>query len=262
MAKKIVVTSGKGGVGKTTVTANLGLALARMGKRVVLIDVDFGLNNLDVVLGVENNIVYDMADILDGRCRAKQALIQHKNYKNLFILSSDGLKSYSDISGQNIKLVIESFSSTFDYVILDSPAGIDVGFHRAITSVDQAIIVATPNLTSIRDASKVVTILKSYKLDYVGLVVNKVRWDLIAGNRAILPNDMKSILKIDLLGVLPDEDDVFLTNGRTLPKKSDSYRAYKMLAYNLDSGKRKIFDETGRYLGFFGSIRRSIKGNI
>lgn len=130
MARKIVVTSGKGGVGKTTLTANLGIALARTGARVVLADIDFGLNNLDVVMGVENKVVYDISDVLDGRCRVRQALVQDVSRKNLYVLPSNSLKASSNVTGQNVKLIMEKLNASFDFILLDCPAGIDVGFHR------------------------------------------------------------------------------------------------------------------------------------
>ena len=262
MARKIVITSGKGGVGKTTVTANLGIALAGMGVRVVLVDIDFGLNNLDVVMGVENKIVYDLLDIIEGRCRAKQALVQDNEKKNLFILPSGSVKSSSQISGQQIKLIIENVSPMFDYVLIDCPAGIDVGFHRAVSCADEAIVVATPSLPSLRDADKVLAVLASYKPDFIGLVVNRARGDLIMSDKMMMPSDIQALLKTDIIGVLPEEDAVFLSSGYSLPKRSDSYRAYKMLAMNVHKHTKKIFDVTYKYSGFFGSIRRSIKKSI
>ncbi len=262
MAKKIVITSGKGGVGKTTVTANLGLSLASLGLRVALIDVDFGLNNLDVVMGVENKVVYDIADVLRGRCRVKQALIQHATRKNLYILPSSSVPAYTNLTGQNIKVILEGISPAFDYCLIDCPAGIDVGFHRAVSCADGAIIVATPSLPSLRDADKVVGILKSYKLDQVGLVVNRVRGDLVAGGKMMLPLDISSILKTELIGVLPDDDQVFLSCGYALPKNSSSFKAYKILANNLIKGQKKIYDVSSKYTGFFGSIRRGLKSGL
>ncbi len=262
MARKIVITSGKGGVGKTTVTANLGRALSDLGARVVLVDVDFGLNNLDVVLGVENKIVYDMLDIIEGRCRAKQALIQDSERKNLFVLPSGSLSTGSGVSGQQIKLIISGFDPVFDFVLIDCPAGMDVGFHRAVSCSDEAIVVATPALTSLRDADKVITVLKSYKPENIKLVVNRARGDLIMSEKMMMPSDIRDLLKADLLGVLPEEDEVFLSGGYSLSKRSDSHKAYKILANNVMKNTSKIFDVTGKYSGFFGSIRRSIKRGI
>lgn len=262
MARKIVITSGKGGVGKTTVTANLGISLASLGQRVCLIDIDFGLNNLDVVMGLEHKVVYNMVDVLDGRCRIKQALIQDNNRKNLYILPSGSIDGAHRITGQNIKLLVETIEPLFDYVFFDCPAGIDLGFHRAVSCANEAIVVTTPGLTSLRDADKVVSILNSYKLDSVSLVVNRARGDLIMADKMLNPLDVQALLKIDLIGVLPEEDVVFLTNGYSLPKKSDSAKAYKILSINIHKGNKKIFNTTKKYSGFFGSIRRSIKKSI
>ena len=261
MARKIVITSGKGGVGKTTVTANLGIFLSSLGARVVMVDVDFGLNNLDVVMNVENKITYDVADVIDGRCRAKQALVQDNERKNLFVLPSGGLNGASRVSGQQLKLVIENLAPVFDYVLIDCPAGLDVGFHRAMACAEEAIVVVTPSLPCLRDADKTVTALSGYGLKSIGLVVNRARGDLIMSEKMLLPRDIEELLKTDLLGVIPEEDAVFLS-GAYLPKNSESYKAYKMLAANVHKGAGKIFDPTKKYSGFFGSIRRSIKRSV
>ncbi len=262
MARKIVVTSGKGGVGKTTVTANLGSALSDMGLRVALVDVDFGLNNLDVVMGVEGKINYDLVDVVEGRCRLKQALVQSDKKKNLYILPSGNNDMACSVTGQNIKLVIENMNLLFDYILIDCPAGIDLGFHRAVSCVEEAIVVSTPNLTSLRDADKVVTILNSYKLNNISLIVNRARGDLMINEKMMMPSDIQKLLKTELIGVLPEEDAVFLSSGYGLPSRSDSFAAYKILANNLHKKTAKIYDVTGKYSGFFGSIRRSIKKSI
>ncbi len=261
MAKKIVIASGKGGVGKTTVAVNLGVALSNLGLRIALVDLDFGLNNLDVVMGVENRVVFDLLDVFEGRCRLKQALVQSNDRKNLFVLPSGKIDFSKRITGQNVKLLIEKMNSVFDYVIIDSPAGIDLGFHRAVSCADEALIVVTPNLTSLRDADKVVSILQSYKLEKVSLVVNRARGDLIINKKMISPHDIEQLLKTKLIAILPEEDAVFLSSGG-LSKKCDSYRAYKTFASNLKNGTRKMFDTTYKYSGFFGSIRRSIKKSV
>ncbi|MBO7344970.1 MAG: septum site-determining protein MinD [Clostridia bacterium] len=261
MAKKIVVASGKGGVGKTTVTVNLGVALSSLGLRVALVDLDFGLNNLDVVMGVENRVVFDLLDVFEGRCRLKQALVQSNDRKNLFILPSGKIDFSKHITGQNVKLLIEKMNSVFDYVIIDAPAGIDLGFHRAVSCADEALVVVTPNLTSLRDADKVVSILQSYRLDKVSLVINRARGDLIVNKKMISPTDIELLLKTNLIAILPEEDAVFLSSG-TLSKKCDSYRAYRTFALNLKNGTKKLFDTTCKYSGFFGSIRRSIKKSV
>ena len=258
MARKIVVTSGKGGVGKTTLTANLGIALARTGARVVLADIDFWLNNLDVVMGVENKVVYDISDVLDGRCRVRQALVQDVSRKNLYVLPSNSLKASSNVTGQNVKLIMEKLNASFDFILLDCPAGIDVGFHRAVSVADEAIVVTTPALSSLRDADKVVSILASYRLEKVG----RARGDLELSGESLSARDVEAILKTPLIGVLPEEDAVFLSTGYGIPVKSASGQAYKLLAQNVMKGTKKLYDVTRKYSGFFGSIRRSLKRSV
>lgn len=261
MARKIVITSGKGGVGKTTVTANLGVALSMLGQRVLLVDVDFGLNNLDVVMGVENRVIFDISDIINCRCRPKQALVECGNKKNLFILPSRNVEN-TNISGQNLKLILESISSAFDYILLDCPAGLDLGFHRAVSCADQALVVTTPNLTSLRDADKTISVLNSYKLNAVNLIVNRARGDLIMGDKMLYPKDIQALLKLELIGVLPDEDSVFLSSAYKLPFVSESSKAFKILATNVHKNNRRIYDVTKKYSGLFGSIRGCIKRSI
>ena len=250
MARKIVITSGKGGVGKTTVTANLGMTLSLMGARVVLVDVDFGLNNLDVVMNVENKIVYDISDVLEGRCRVKQALVQAQDHKNLYILPSDGMKTVSAVTGQNLKAITENLSPLFDYMLLDCPAGVDAGFHRAVSCADEAILIATPSFSSLRDADKVVSMLKSYQLEKVSLVANRVRGDLVAVEKTLSPKDM-----------LPDEDDVMLY-GTGFSPNCRVGRAFRILARNVEENTRRIYDVTARYSGFFGSIKRGLRRSV
>ena len=262
MARKIVITSGKGGVGKTTITANLGVMLSAMGLRVVLIDIDFGLNNLDVVMGVENKVLYDMFDVIDGRCRTRQALISVGEKKNLYVLPSGGARNYYNVSGQSVKLLIDNIEPLFDYVLIDCPAGIDLGFHRAVSCADEAIVVTTPNLTSLRDADKVTSILKSYKLNSVGLIVNKARGDLMVSEKMMLPNDIVGLLKTELIGVVPESDIVLLSSGVSMPKNSDVYKAFKILSQNIHKGCRKIYDVTKKYSGVIGSIRRGLKRSV
>ncbi len=165
--KSIVVTSGKGGVGKTTVTACLGKALAALGFRVVLLDADFGLNNLDVVLGLENRVVYDIADVIDNRCRVRQALVEAVR-NGLYLLPSAHGYLGEKVTAQNLKLILKSLAVTFDYALVDCPAGIETGFKRAVTACERAIVVTTPHISAIRDASKVVTLLGSYRINADG----------------------------------------------------------------------------------------------
>lgn len=262
MARKIVVTSGKGGVGKTTVTANLGLSLAGFKKKVLLCDLDLGLNNLDIVTGIEGRVVYDLCDVLDGRCRIRQAIVESENSNFLYVLPSGNAKDDRDVSGQSVKLLLESVANFFDFILIDCPAGIDVGFHRAVSLADEAIVIATPSLPSIRDANRVVSVLESYRLKKIDLIVNRARGDLMMDQRMIFPEDIAKILNVELLGVVPEEDSVFLSVGGNLPKTGGAYKSYKLIAENLLKGKNKVFDATRKYSGIIGSIRRKIRSEI
>ena len=262
MSRKIVITSGKGGVGKTTVTANLGYRLASMGKRVCLVDADFGLNNLDVATGVEQSVVYDVIDCIEGRCRAKQALIESPSRKNLFVLPSAHSFARSEVNANSFNELIEGLSNSFDYVLIDCPAGVGGGFHKAITSSDEAIIVTALQLSALRDADKVIGIVKSYNLKKVSLVVNMVRGDLVADKTIISPEKAEDILKTELIGVIPSDDGLLLNNAVNLPCDSPSYKAFKTLASNVEKNRNKIFNYSADYVGFLGSIRRGLKRTL
>ena len=256
MARKIVVTSGKGGVGKTTVAVQLAAQLSKRGQRVVLCDADFGLNNVDVATGVENLITYDVVDVIEGRCRAKQALVRHPEFSNLYILTSSHSAPERYVSPQALKLVLEALAPQFDFILIDCPAGIDEGFHRAVAAANEAIVVTTPQLTALRDADKVITLLKSYRLENVQIVVNKVRGDMLASGRILSPLEIENLLKTDVLATIPDEY-AFSADG--LYKV---HAPFKVLGNNLLSGKKKTYDLTRKYRGFLGGIRRAIKRNV
>lgn len=256
MARKIVFTSGKGGVGKTTVAADLGVCLAQAGERVVLADTDFGLNNIDVVCGVEDRIHYDIVDAIEGRCRARQALVRHPQFPNLYILASNRTDPDKYISPQAVRLILDSLASTFDYILVDCPAGIESGFHRAVASAEEAVVVTTPHVSSLRDADKTIAVLRSYRLKSVDLVVNMVRGDMMADGEILSPREISDILKTPLIGVIPQDDGIFLGEA------GSAKRAFRMLANNVMRGTRKIYNAAGKYGGFFGSIRRSLKKNL
>lgn len=220
-ARKIVVTSGKGGVGKTTVCCNLGVQLARQGRRVIVCDLDFGLNNADVVLGVENRALYDVLDAIEGRCRPKQALVTHPRYPALSVLSSGRtLERY--VSPQAIRLILDTLAPQFDYILIDSPAGIEEGFHRAASCAEEALLVTTPHISALRDADRVAGILKSYRFSRVGLVVNRVRRDFFRRGEILAPAEIADLLRIPLAAVIAEEDKVQLDN---VVSRSRTFRA-------------------------------------
>lgn len=254
MARKIVVTSGKGGVGKTTVAANLAAQVSLRGARTILCDADFGLNNADVVTGMENNVIYDVVDVIEGRCRAKQALIRHPKFTNLHILASSHSAPERYISPQAFKLVLESLSPAFDFIFIDCPAGIDEGFHRAIAAANEAIVVTVPHISAVRDADKVITVLKSYDLDSTSVVINRIRGDMLLAGNILSPEEISEILKTPILGLLPEEDELFLSDV------ADKSKAFKILALNLTTEKKKMYDVTKKYVGFVGGLRRFFRG--
>ena len=255
MSRKIVITSGKGGVGKTTVTANLAYRLAAAGERVVAVDGDLGLNNLDVAMGAEGSIAYDLFDCMDGRCRVKQALVQSPWHKNLFLLPAKFGKNRSG-DARSMSGVITELGRTFDYVLLDCPAGIDEGFRRAVTCAEEALVVITPHVSAIRDADKVVGLLTEGRSMGVGLVVNKMRGDLAASGDVLGANEIASLLKVRVAGVIPEDDRI--TVGLSLALGGGG-RAFKLLADNVRSGRCRLYDCESRYTGFLGSIRRKLK---
>ncbi len=237
MARKIVVTSGKGGVGKTTVSCNLAVHLAEKGKRVIVCDLDFGLNNVDVVLGIEHLAVYDVTDAVEGRCRPRQALVKHPKYPTLFALASNRV-SERYVSPQAVRLVLDLLSPQFDYIIIDSPAGIEDGFHRAAACADEAILVTTPHLSSMRDADRVAGLLRSYRFDRVGLIVNLMRKDLIRKGEVLSPQEISKALSVPLYASIPEDDKFFLQN---VSPKSRAYRglAETVIELSLREFKRK-----------------------
>ncbi len=260
MLRKIVVTSGKGGVGKTTIVANLGLQLAKCGMRVALIDCDFGLNNLDVVSSIEDKIVFDLIDVLNGRCRAKQALIQSELNSNLFVMPCSHSLSNTEITGQSLKLALESIENLFDYMIFDCPAGIDLGFHRAVSCADEGIVVVTPSLSSVRDADKVISILKTYRLKSIKCVVNRIRGDLVLSGEMYSSMDIENTLKVPIVGVIPEDDRLF--EGVNDLINTASNKAFKILASNVKKNEEKTFDYIKKYTGFWGSIRKELKKRL
>ena len=259
MARKIVITSGKGGAGKTTVTANLGFHLAKKGLRTVVLDCDLGLNNLDVLTGVENLVNFDLIDVINGRCRAKQALIESPLAANLFVLPSAHTMSETEVSGQRIRAAIEAINLNFDFILIDCPAGIDVGFHRAVSVADEALLVVNPVITSIRDADKVSSLLKSYKIP-VSAVVNRIRGDLVLSGESFSAEDIGNTLGLNVSSVIP-EDDAVLSGIADLPS-SAPYKAFSMLAASVNGEKYKIYNYLKKYSGFFGSIRRDIRKKL
>lgn len=216
-----VITSGKGGVGKTTTTANLGVALARLGKQVALVDADIGLRNLDLVLGLEKRIVYDVVDLAEGRCQPRQALIKDKRINGLFLMPAAQTKDKESVSEAQMARVVHSLGTDFDVVLIDCPAGIEHGFRNAVAGADEAIVVTMPEVSAIRDADRVIGMLGSRR---ARLVVNRVRPDMVRTGDMLSVDDVSQILGRDVLGVVPDDEEIIDTTNRGQPVSLDPGR--------------------------------------
>ena len=217
MGEVIVITSGKGGVGKTTTTANIGIGLSRLGKKVMVIDTDLGLRNLDVVLGLENRIVYNIVDVIEGSCRLKQALIKDKRFPELYLLPSAQTKDKTSISPEQMKKLIEDIRDDFDYILLDCPAGIEQGFQNAIAGADRAIVVTTPEVSAIRDADRILGLLEASGIRKNELLINRLRIDMVKHGDMMSVEDVTEILAADLLGVIPDDEQVVIATNQGEP---------------------------------------------
>jgi septum site-determining protein MinD len=237
MGEVIVVTSGKGGVGKTTTTANLGAGLAAHGHRVVLVDADIGLRNLDVVLGLENRIVYDITDVTGGHCRLRQALIKDKRFEGLFLLPAAQTKDKTAVSPDQMKALCEELKQEFDYVIIDCPAGIEQGFRNAIAGADKAIVVTTPEVAAVRDADRIIGLLEAAELRDPKLIINRIRPRMVRHGDMMSIEDIIDILAIDLLGVVPEDEAVVISTNRGEPvvqdERSRSGQAYRNIVRRI-----------------------------
>lgn len=245
MSEVIVVTSGKGGVGKTTSTANIGAGLARLNKKVVLVDTDIGLRNLDVVMGLENRIIYNLVDVIEGNCRAKQALIRDKHYPNLYLLPSAQTRDKSAVSPEQMIKLVDGLQQIFDYVILDCPAGIEQGFRNAIAAANRAIVVTTPEVSAIRDADRIIGLLESSGIRKIDLVVNRIRIDMVKRGEMMSVEDVLDILAVNLLGAIPDEENVVIASNHGEPvigSDTLSGQAYLNIARRIEGETVPLLD--------------------
>lgn len=236
MCEVIVITSGKGGVGKTTTTANLGSGLAALGKKVVMIDTDIGLRNLDVVMGLENRIVYHLVDVVEGNCRVKQALIRDKRYPGLYLLPSAQTRDKSAVNEPQMIKLIDFLRPQFDYILLDCPAGIEQGFKNAVVAADRALIVTTPEVSAIRDADRIIGLLEAQEISRMDLIINRVRPDLVKKGDMMSPEDVVDILAVPLIGAIPDDEQVVISTNQGEPlveTGSLAGRAYRNISLRI-----------------------------
>lgn len=263
MARRIVITSGKGGVGKTTCAASIGSKLAKKGHKTLLIDGDIGLNNLDVLTGIDGKVNYDMLGVLEGKYRIKQALMQSRDNPDLYIMSSHTAMASEDVGAKSFRTLITRLSEGFDYLLIDCPAGIERGFHRAISAANEAIVVVTPHTSAIKDAARVMKILETYNLNGTSLIVNKVRGDLLLKGDIIEPREIAKILKADLIGVIKEDDRIGLISE--IGRLGESYggdEVFSVIAENIISGRRRILDTTAEYRGMIGRLRLMLKRSV
>ncbi|RLT22334.1 MAG: septum site-determining protein MinD [Chloroflexi bacterium] len=238
MAKVITITSGKGGVGKTTSTANLGTALAGLGNKVVVVDADIGLRNLDVVMGLENRIVYDLVDVIEGNCRLRQALIKDKHEAELYLLPAAQTRDKDAVTQEEMIELVDQLREEFDFVLIDSPAGIESGFKNAIAGADEIIIVTTPEVSAVRDADRIIGLCEAYEKGQPRLILNRLRPKMVRSGEMMSVEDVLQILAIDLIGIIPEDEDVITATNKgevlVLDKSSKTGKYYTDIARRIN----------------------------
>lgn len=260
MGVSIVITSGKGGVGKTTTTANIGTALASIGKKVVVVDGDTGLRNLDVLMGLENRIVYTLIDAIEGRCRLKQALIKDKRFSNLCLLPTAQTKDKDDISTSDMLKIVNELKEEFDYVLIDSPAGIEQGFENAVIGADRAVVVVNPEITSVRDADRVIGKLDAKGLEDHAVVVNRLNYEMTKKGDMLDVNDIIETLSVKLIGVVPQDTNVTISTNKgepiVLDENAYAGKAFRNIAKRIVGEEVPLMDLNSSNGGFFHSIKK------
>jgi len=235
--KVITITSGKGGVGKTTATANIGAALAQLGKKTICLDADIGLRNLDVVLGLENRIVYDLVDVVEGRCRLRQAMIRDKRLPELYLIPAAQTRDKSSVSPSDMIKLCEDLRSEADYVIVDSPAGIERGFRNAIAGADDIIIITNPEVAAVRDADRIVGLIEAEEKGPPSLILNRINPNLVQRGDMLAAEDVLELLAIELIGLVPEDESVLVSTNRGVPivleNKSRAGKAFHNIAKRL-----------------------------
>lgn len=259
MSEVIVVTSGKGGVGKTTTAANIGIGLAQLGKKVVMVDTDIGLRNLDVVLGLENRIVYNLVDVIEGNCRMKQALIKDKRFEDqLYLLPSAQTRDKTSVTPEQMKKLCDELRELFDYVILDCPAGIEQGFANAIAGADRALVVTTPEVSAIRDADRIIGLLEANELRDIALIINRIRPEMVKRGEMMSVEDVEDILAVPLIGIIPDDEHVVIATNQgeaVAGSASVSGQAFDHISLRL-TGETVPFPDLTARKGFFHRLFR------
>ncbi|MDB9495489.1 septum site-determining protein MinD [Spirulina major CS-329] len=266
MTRIIVVTSGKGGVGKTTTTANLGTALAKRGHKVVLVDADFGLRNLDLLLGLENRVVYTAVEAIAGECRLEQALVKDKRQPSLALLPAAQNRNKESVTPEQMKKLVMALQKAFDYIVVDCPAGIELGFRNAISAANEAIIVTTPEVTAVRDADRVIGLLEANDIRAIRLIVNRIRPAMVEMQDMMSVEDVLEILAVPLLGIIPDDERIITASNRGEPIALNQDRSLPAIAFNniarrLDGEEVPFLDLMAAHNNLFNRIRRFFRGS-
>lgn len=261
-AKIITITSGKGGVGKTTITANIGASLANMGYKVVCIDADIGLRNLDVVLGLENRIVYDLVDVIEGRCRLRQAMIKDKRLPDLYLIPAAQTRDKTAVSPSDMIQLGEELRSVVDWVLIDSPAGIERGFRNAIAPADEVVVVTNPEVSSVRDADRIIGLIEAEEKGPAKLVINRLNTEMVKRGDMLSVEDVEDLLAILIIGIIPEDESVIISTNRGLPialdGKSNVSLAFQNIARRLNGENVEFIDLDSRS-GFFGRLGKMIR---
>ncbi|MCA9903938.1 MAG: septum site-determining protein MinD [Anaerolineae bacterium] len=261
--KVVTITSGKGGVGKTTTTANLGVALARLGQKVVLIDADIGLRNLDIVLGLENRIVYDLVDVVEGRAKLRTALIKHKSFPDLYLLPAAQTRDKTAVSPQDMIQLCNQLRPEFDFIVIDCPAGIERGFRNAVAPADEVLIVTNPEVSAVRDADRIIGLLEAERKGPGRLVLNRIKADMVRKGEMLAPDDVTDILGIKILGIVPEDENVVPSSNSGIPitlnDNSRAGKAFHNIARRL-MGERVPFMSLEESGGFFKRLSRIFSG--
>ncbi len=263
-ATVVTITSGKGGVGKTTATANLSAALANEGKKVVAIDADIGLRNLDVVMGLENRIVYDLVDVVEGSCRIRQAMIKDKRLPELYLIPAAQSRDKSAVSPKDMIEVVNQLRDEFDFVLIDSPAGIEQGFKNAVAPADRVLVVTTPEVSAVRDADRIIGLIEAEEKGPGELIVNRLRLDMVKRGDMLNTDDVIDVLAIRLIGVVPDDEAIITSTNRGVPavmeNGSQAGTAFKNIAKRLMGEEVPFLDleeQSGSFVQWVSKIFKS-----
>ncbi len=261
-AKVVTVTSGKGGVGKTTATANLGAALADQGCKVVCIDGDIGLRNLDVILGLENRIVYDLVDVVEGRCRLRQAMIRDKRLPELYLIPAAQTRDKNAVSPSDMVRLADELRPEFDYILIDSPAGIERGFRNAVAPADVVLVVTNPEVSAVRDADRIIGLVEAEEKGPARLLINRIKPDVVRRGDMLTVDDVLELLAIELIGMVPDDDSVLMGANRGAPvaldQRSRAGMAFRNIARRLQ-GEQVPFLDMDSDGSFWGRLVRLIR---